>query len=269
MLTARWTPVYIEPLPYSGERLCAAIAFETDSDGARVISTLPTTALDALFSHDAAAMGRLTQQITASLDRHLATHPNLSNWLPPFDGVEKGETKCALEAGWDQLIASITTNVACLASVKAEQKPHEEPLTQAWYNSVRHEVVERDQRLRMNFDVPVAFERGSLFKLGFVGNALAAEFAVINASTPWHSQLTTFMRKLARLVQARKHGGLFSRSHHEVLTRIPGVMTAEETERFGNHKIDAERLADSMEIVFKTYTRPEQAASHIIKLESH
>lgn len=269
MLTAKWTPVYIEPLPHSGERICAAIAFESEEGGRRIVSTMPPHALEALFGGDAKAMSVLGATLVNSLSAHLSMQQPIAAWEPPFEGVERGRTREVMESNWEQLIDAVVSNMASLAMVKPEPKNKEESALRTWAEAVGRVVIERDQRLRMNFDVPVQFERGSTFKLGFVGNALAAEFAVIQASSPWATQSTTFMRKLAHLVQARKHGGLFTLGHHEILTKIPAVLTAEQTERFGNHKIDAERMADSMEIVFKTYTGPEQAASHILKIESH
>lgn len=266
-LRAIWMPIYIEPLPFSGERLCSAIAFKAVNGEYKVISTLASRMLDCLFGADAPSMARLGAKIIESLDQHLKRKGDLRAWQPPFDGVEAGRIGEAEETGWGALIASVTNNIACMAAADDEKKEVEDAAITAWARAVEKIVVERDKNLRGHFKVPIQFGKGSGFTLGFVSSKLAAEFAVINPEASWGSQSTTFMRRVMHLATARKHAGLFTIPHPDILVRIPKVeeMTELSRQRFSALLIDAERMADSAEIMMRSYSIPAQAAEYILQ----
>lgn len=94
----QWMPVYIEPIPFSGERLCAAIVFRTEDGQTKTVST------------EAIAMRRLVHELNASLDAHARTGGELAAWTPPFDNVYRSAVRTVRETSLDAAMATIISN---------------------------------------------------------------------------------------------------------------------------------------------------------------
>lgn len=262
-IRAQWMPVFIEPIPFSGERLCAAIAFRADDGQTRVISTMPHHAIHCLFGHEAAGMSRLVQQLTSSLDAHVRSNGGFNTWHPPFEGVHRGDTKAVRETSMDVAIQVIVANVASLSQSEPSPKAVDRS-SLTWAQSVQKAAPS----LAAMFNVQLMDDRNGKITVGFVSSRLAAEFAALNVSGTWSSHSATFYRKLINLKLARSYASMFSPEHFEILLRTPDPATldAHKTERYENLMWDAERSATSLDIKMRPYWSPESAAHHLHQL---
>jgi hypothetical protein len=88
---ATWTPVYLEPISGSGERITVALA-AVDADGVgHVQPTLRQDTVKCFLGDQAPQLIRLADGCVESLVAHFASKQPLSAWRPPLGGVVLGD----------------------------------------------------------------------------------------------------------------------------------------------------------------------------------
>jgi len=265
-LRAHWMPVYIEPIPFSGERLCAAIAFYADNGQTKVINTLPAHAAQCLFGQDAAGVSRMASQISDSLKAHTAASPDLDAWRAPLNGVYRGAVKTVCETSFAAAIETIVANVSSLAQAEPAPKAVEQSSIN-WAKAVQEAALSHAPTMGDLFNVQLKDEREGKISVGFFNGTLAAEFAALNPRHAWGSQSATVFRKLVTLAIARRHVSLFTPERTEILLKVPAKEALDEVtaERLENLLWDTERAASSTGADIKPYTTPERAAEHLLQ----
>ncbi|MFW6342491.1 MAG: hypothetical protein ACOC00_05675 [Halothiobacillaceae bacterium] len=261
-LLIQWMPVYIEPIPHSGERLCIAVAFRPQQGRPRTIKTLPPRAAKCLFRHHAVGMARMAEQITASLDSHNRSGHEMTAWPPPFEGVHAGAVSTIRERTIDAAINTVTENVASLSQATPTPRQSERA-SDAWAKDIKAHAP----RLKDLFNVQLNDERASKITIGFLAGHLAAEFAALNANATWSAQSTTYYRKLINLTMAKQHFSLFRADRLEVLLKTPdrSALSAQQAERLDSLLWDADRAATSLGIEVNPYSTPQDAANHLMR----
>lgn len=265
-LRAHWMPVYIEPIPFSGERLCAAVAFIADNGQTKVINTLPAHAVQCLFGQDADGVSRMAGQITESLKTHADASNSLDAWRAPLSGVYCGTVKTVCETSLDAAIETVIANVSSFAQAEPPPKAVEQSSIK-WAKAVQAAVLSHAPSAGDWFNVQLADAREGKITVGFFNGKLAAEFAAVNPQHTWGSQSATVFRKLVTLAIARRHASLFVPERTEILIKVPARESIDDRvrERLDNLLWDAERAASSTGAQIKPYTTPQSAAQHLIQ----
>lgn len=265
-LRAHWMPVYIEPIPFSGERLCASIAFYTDNGQSKVINTMPPHAVQCLFGQEAAGVSRMASQISDSLNAHAAASHDLDAWRSPMNGVYRGTVNTVRETSLEAAIETVVANVASLAQSEPEPKAVEQSSIN-WAKAVQEAALNLAPTMGDLFNVQFKDEREGKVVVGFFDGTLAAEFATLNPRHTWSSQSSTVFRKLVTLAIARRHVSLFTPERTEILLKIPAKDALDDSvaAHLDNLLWDAERAALSTGAEIKPYTTPAHAAAHLLQ----
>lgn len=260
----QWMPVYIEPIPFSGERLCAAIAFRTEDGQTKTISTMPDHAINCLFGTEATGMRRLVHELIVKLEAYVKNGGELAAWTPPFDGVYPSAVRTVRETSLNAAVETIITNVASITQVEPPPKAADKASI-TWAQAVQKVMLKQSPVLGSLFNVQLKDERDGKITVGFMTSNFAAEFAAINAHYGWSSQSATFYRKLINLTIARRHAAMFRPEHMEILIRAPdrASLDTRGVERLEALLWDAERAASSSGIAIHSYATPENAAKHL------
>jgi len=76
-----YAPLYFEPIPESGERICIGVVVEFDKES-RVVVTDEVHRLEALYGHPIPGILGLIEITAANLEHHLSTHAftSLGEW---------------------------------------------------------------------------------------------------------------------------------------------------------------------------------------------
>lgn len=266
LITATWVPVFIEPLPFSGERLCLAVSFKRESGEVRSVQAATDRTLACLFGEEAPSIRRLASMATQSLERQLkAGGTDLS---PPADGIFFGTPRQIVEETWDAAIRTVLMNTASFSRAidEAEEDDAEQNATQ-WAKSVESVIKSRDRMLARQFRQTVTFSRGHNVNIGFINPLLAAEFAVIKPGSSRSAIQQSLSSKLIRLTTARRFGELHRSDRYEVLVKTPRLQDVSETLRGKVEDMiaEAQMTTESIDVDFRPYHDPESAANHIMR----
>ena len=86
LIGARWMPIYVEPITYSGERITVAVAIITNTPGdvPRVVNTLDLESLRAVFGKFGDHLYALSDNVTTDLQTWLTLGKRPEDWKPPY-----------------------------------------------------------------------------------------------------------------------------------------------------------------------------------------
>lgn len=90
-LEALAAPIFWEPVTGSGERICIAIAVAPKFGPAKVVSTISPKLSKIMFQAQGANANAIISMVAKTVKRHINSGKRLSEWRPPFGGVQMNE----------------------------------------------------------------------------------------------------------------------------------------------------------------------------------
>ena len=217
-ITAQWSPVYIEPIIGSGERITAAI-ITTQADGTiEITRALREEALVCAFGNKAAALLNIVNLIEASFRASIANGGALEQWVPPVEGVFLGSVRKARSSNTSGIIRQAIWKSASFCALPGDADEIEETDyavkrvrdgLRRFINEVR-ELALRTRPILVNaFNAKIDIrgeKRTSALRLGFRYQSAVANFALLD---PQSSRRGACMRdikaKMLDLSFARDH----------------------------------------------------------------
>jgi len=266
-IRAQWMPVFIEPIPFSGERICAVVVVRADDGETKVVETMPLHAVQCLFGNEAMAMATMSRQAAESLYEHSKAGHDLEAWISPMDGIYSGPVRTVQETNLKAAVDTVIANVSSLSQSDQSQKAPERA-SLVWMREVKGAALKLKPNISELFNVKLCDQKGTKITIGFAGTRLAAEFAAINLRSSWSAHSATIYRKLINLTMARSHVPMYKPDHFEMLLRTPEpkLVNGDANQRVETLQWEAERAAESLHVTLRMYSSPVVAAKRLIEM---
>lgn len=275
-------PLYVEPMDFSGERLCAGLVGRTAQRTSRT-SAEHLLKYRCVYGGAVATLALVADLALRSLESYLAGLDwgavDVSQWRPPASGISVGAlqltTTRSLE---DALVQALAEHAAAVAI--GGQQPDRGAVGDRYaaMSSVRLEREVRELVVKKLPKLEVAF--GRQFKvregarplgLGFCGRRLIANFSALS-----RKQLSAAVRisksKLWDLEQARDGAqqGWFRGvpQRFELLLSFPDGQEKETAGPIAEAFAELEFEADRKEIISRPMGSLKSIAEHLVKVES-
>jgi len=186
---AEWSPIYIEPIMGSGERITIAIAIQSDSEF-RVLQAIRSDVIRCLYGSQANRFTGLIDIAMQDISQQLQSGLVLGNLAVPFEGVHIGEAYDAAADNIEGVMAQaiqLVASLSALGDVDEEniQEPSNEPANRQWVTQIRTEVVSLKPEFKSFFNARVKFYAdGTFTRVGFLGNGYTSHFSILRPNAP-------------------------------------------------------------------------------------
>lgn len=206
--SARWCPVYMEPIPGSGEKITVFIAVR-GVDGAVYVQPVMTSRIrKALSKNISRQMSGTIKICVMSAETHLHQNMDLQSWQPPLSGFSLGKHRDALGDDVEDIMWQAKQLCSFFAfddlaySSEAKGIVIQKNATK-WKDEVKKEVRKVRQEYSDCFDQKVDLQGGHLMKtIGFMLGSYAANFSILGEK-PSEKHLSNIQAKLWQLDQLR------------------------------------------------------------------
>lgn len=124
--SARWMPIYFEPIYKSGERITIAVALSDDQGHFEVTQILRRDLIRILYgtkSHDVQSMIDLVLQ---ALGTHLKSNQPLQSWIPPLTGIYPGKIKTGMANDKNGILRQAIIQCGSLSSIAQDNEDDDE-----------------------------------------------------------------------------------------------------------------------------------------------
>lgn len=186
---AVWTPVYLEPIHGSGERLTVAIIVSTEHR-AEIRPVIRPEVLRALYGAKAKGIRGIVELAVDSLSEHVRAFHSLDSWASPISGIHLGKPREASSNDVDGVMRQAIQSAASLSALEplSNDQLDDESLVQVankkWADQVRDEIKTKRLALLPYFNRSGKFfENGELVRFGFLGHGVVAQFGVLRPSS--------------------------------------------------------------------------------------
>ena len=201
----RIAPIYLEPMPGSGERITVAILAQGEDRQLRIHPALHSEAMNCLYGNKAANLQGLIELCAASLREHLGKTNNLSDWIPPIATATLGRVRAAYAQSMTDLIAQGLRAHASLGVLphEAEEIDSDSALERRnWDEDIRHVANPIIQPyFGKRIQLTAASERKTA--IGFLHERYAANFALLSPGANLGNAMNAAKAKLWNLNMLR------------------------------------------------------------------
>lgn len=271
---AQWSPIYIEPIPFSGESITCGVAVVGTDGEVRVASAFTLDLLLRCFGEAGRGLYNTASLILADLEMHLKARAKLENWQPVLQGVRKGPVYTSQDVSIEAIAKQALHNMASFSAKQAEKELEEgddDAPTREWRRRIRELVTERAPMLKDRFDLSVPISLGMSLKIGFAGSRLAANFTRINPANITQS-LQHAKARMVDIGQLRDYVADMGFAHHELIIQQPPLsqtsLSATQRINVSNGLKQLEGFCKKHGIDMVGCESPEDAATHICDMEA-
>jgi len=281
---ASWTPVYIEPVVGSGERLCIGVVVADDRE--RLVVGVPALERLACVYGDAAAalthgaaLALTALRQTLSADRAVS----LSSLRVPIDGVFVGPVRTGAGESLEDIARTSLTQSASLVEKAVDEEDTVEVAERSSLSTRRLERLVEETVVNTRPELASAFGKSfritreaRAMRLGFVGRRLAANFGLL-VPGPLSTLVNNAKAKLWDLEQLKTgsqagifqgHGGMsFELLVHRACKDDPQY-SDRQLKSVDAAVVELEEEADKVNIRCRAMTSPGQMAEFLLQQEA-
>lgn len=281
---ASWTPVYIEPVVGSGERLCIGVVVADDRE--RLVVAVPALErLACVYGDAAAALSHGAALALAALRQSLSSDRlvSLSSLRVPIDGVFFGPVRTGAGESLEDIARTSLMQSASLVEKAVDEEDTLEVAERTSLSTRRLERLVEETVVNTRPELASAFNKSfritreaRAMRLGFVGRKLAANFGLL-VPGPLSTLVNNAKAKLWDLGQLRagSQTGFFHGHvgmNFELLVHRAHKGNPEYSDRqlksIDAAVIELEEEADKVSIRCRAMTSPGQMADFLLQQEA-
>jgi hypothetical protein len=278
-----WSPIYVEPVIGSGERICVGVA-AVNGSASLVVPVVALDRLECLYGKGVDAI-LLASRVALEYTRGALGDQGagaLQRWKAPMDGLYLGDSvRCAgdtLEEIARTGLTAASSLVEKLADAEEETEGRGAGLTTSRLEElIKQKVVTARPPLEARFRVQRRVrDNARASVIGFIGDKIAANFGMLLPGRlgPLVNVSKAKLWDLAQLREDVKRGDLFSPplNRFELLVYRPREESPEYSIRQLNAiqeaVVELEAEADQVQIMCRPATSPEQIAETLLQAEA-
>lgn len=228
-----WAPIYLEPIPGSGERLTVLVAARAHDGDFALLRTLDAKRAKCMYGEHAGAMEGLIDIVAESLRALLASGLSLREWNPPLrDTVALGPISPVQADAAEEmartgamLAASLAVSVPLETIVATPADAEDDGDGDEWARHIREGTVRVRREFAPRFSQKVELRRGvPATRIGYFGERLAAQFGRLipgRGLTNSRNRAKAYLTDLQILRDLDREGFIPSRPHYELMLWLP------------------------------------------------
>jgi len=194
-------PLYLEPIPGSGERITIAIVALGEDNAMRIHPVIHHDALTCLYGNKAKNLQGMIELCASSLRGHLENNGNTSNWLPPITTATLGKPRQAYAESMTAMIGQGIRMHASLGVLPSEADEIDTDTTEErrhWDDDIRQAA---NPLIQPYFGKSVQLTSASTrqARIGFIHPRYAASFALLTPGASLGTAINTAKAKLWNL----------------------------------------------------------------------
>ncbi len=183
-----WVPLYLEPVPGSGERICIGVA-ASDSESTVVVPVADIGRFSCVYGQAGSALSWAADLVITELNVQVKQHglSVLNEISHRFEGLTVGPERRGAGTGLSDLAQLALRQVSSLSALEAQELSEDGVASVAADSitfldaKVKRLVIERRPQMRENFGRTFARSQSSRpLRYGFVGKYIAANFATLH-----------------------------------------------------------------------------------------
>lgn len=277
---AQASPVFIEPIVGSGERICIGIV-ATGEDGAHVVvQTIKEESAVCMLGASAFKLIKIVELALTSLENYTARQPNFTDWRSPVSGVQLGAITSGYVTDLTMMVRTVSRNHAFLSALSDftsadESAADDSAGTERWTKMVKDATTLIRPDLTNAFNRQLKLTSKGTTRFDFVGQNLAAQLGRIVPGHGISSLVKTAKAKLWDLETLREHNSrqLFNGNNaYELILYRPKdndpTYSDREIGRLNEALVELEETGDKQQLRVVAAFTPEEAAQRIITTEA-
>jgi len=274
--SARFQPIYFEPIVGSGERFTIGILAQTENGEGNVLQTISDKTMQCMYGDMALQIMGLVALVLESAKVHLQSQSMLELWQPPISGVTRGDIQNTYS---NKGIDGVLFQAIAAYSSLYRGKITADALNEFNGKDIQSDEAEQSsahllQTVKACISDPVysknwqreASINGSHVRIDYLGakyNANLANFDVKTVKNAFNvAKVKLFDLEVLR--ENRQHGVFDSNQGFELLIALKDNAPPEAEDRYQM----IERLADSIKLRVIKKPTPQELATRIMEQEA-
>jgi len=135
-------PIFLEPIPLSGERVTICIAATGHDNTYKIVQTISTVQMKCLYGPSWQNINGIITWTLDSIRLHLHNTGSLTNWNPGTDGVYTGKINLSRSCNIEGIINQGIRMVASLATIIDSDDVEEPVVQEKFYSAVRNALLD-------------------------------------------------------------------------------------------------------------------------------
>jgi hypothetical protein len=265
IISARWFPVYLEPIRHSGERITIGVAVITDNPAEnRLVSTLPIDVTKCLYRNRFEQLKDIADIGMDELRAFLSTSSDIEEFQFTLAGTEIGPVRAIREFSIEAMLRIAASSTSSLNALEPDVIAAE-PRHLKWQESIQDIILSKRPSLTQRFNQPLKLKNRVIANIGYVGNRFAANFHDFSSITNISYHVTRCSRALMDMQAFLNIGGLqFENNDWTGLIIHQPDLTVRELKRFNTHMETLDTYAESLKMEVKRVKNSEEAAELIL-----
>ncbi len=268
-----WRNLFVEPVPFSGEKISVAAIVKTDDGTLIVPKFVSRHKFRSLFgARFSAHVSDMLEICIECAEEHFQKNPIYLDWKPPISSFHIGETEHSMAVDLEEAVLIVGK---CCSSIFVSEKTSQTafpglkklpPFHRIWESEIRSSVGMHRSSFEINFDKCVYLKEGGVrLNFGFLSEKYVAQFEAVSKPSSLQSALVRAQAKLWQLDLLRNEKDIFGVPNCELLLGLP------QSEKAGRNKTIMEFVeelkyeASKRELKVYTASSPTEAAMHLIE----
>lgn len=243
--SADWWPIYLEPVPGSGERITIGVAAIGMDRKRQVRNVLPKSALTMMYGEHSTGLMAVVVQTLTSIQNQLDNNVAPANIQIPFGGIFLGDQRDGLSDDisgiFDQAIR-LTSSLGVTAFGEAKGISEVAQVFAEWSRKVRESVLQKHAGWEERFEKNIKVQGSKSARFSYLHHSYAANFGVIR---PRKAQDTRALKiKLFDLE-------LLRRQHPITITDVEVLIGVPTDDRPDLTSRDVRNVNDNFEFIYQ------------------
>ena len=201
-----WTPVFMEPVHGSGEKITVAIAID-DGNGPIVSPVLSQEKLKCLLGEAGPRFEKLVDILCSDIHRHLSNNLGLSEWAPIFENASLGRLHAVRANSAEDIVRQAAMMSSAFVAMPVDSQEDDQDIKEITNErKVADLVIKKRPGLKDFFGVECAIKHGGRkLRIGFAGKRYAVNIGSLRPGSGSGILLHVAKSKIVDLATLRRH----------------------------------------------------------------
>jgi hypothetical protein len=172
--SAKWAPIYFEPVMGSGEKITVAIvAINDDGTEYKAVQAIRAQVIKAMYGSQHKNFSNIIEFIIDDINKHIETNGDFVNWKSSLHGAFLGSPKKSRAENMTGILRQAIQLTASLSSLTFNEQVKNINQNDIWSRQFKEQVIFSDRSLEKYFDAKFEIPNGRPITLFYSSDKLA------------------------------------------------------------------------------------------------
>lgn len=272
-----WRAIQLEPIIGSGERITVVIFAQGQDGKHKAIQAIRPELLECLYGNKATNMKSMIQHLINSISLAM---PNLTEWIPPFDGVIMSKPQYTRDENLNGILRQaiqFSASLSSLSLVAEREEDDQDGLVKKeesrWVDTIKKMVLTQRPELRGYFNVQYQLSSSpARTKFNFASPSYIANLGVLQPARLSPS-IQTLKSKLFDMESLHQDHPLSKSTKKELIISMPDldndpVLPKRTITNLKDNLAMLREISENQDILFFTASNNQSAVNRIIQMHS-